>query len=161
MTAEGIVMRLFIHAAIPSFGGAGIQFTSGIVKIDEMAFDECSGLKSVAIPESVKIVGECAFGNCPTENIVFPRGLISIELGAFFGCEELTEIVLPNQLKYIGEAVFASCSRLRSVVIPKSVEEMGIALFFDCESLETVKIENENVIIKDDAFYYHDKVIWV
>ena len=58
-----------------------------VVSIGKNAFQYCSDLLSVTIPNSVT----------------------SIETKAFFGCEYLTSVTIPNSVTSIGEYAFSHC----------------------------------------------------
>ena len=74
-----------------------------VVSIGKNAFQYCSDLLSVTIPNSVT----------------------SIETKAFFGCEYLTSVTIPNSVTSIGDYAFNGCTGLTSVTIPNSVTSIG------------------------------------
>ena len=85
-----------------------------VSSIGESAFDRCTSLTSVTIPDSVKSIDICAFEEC--------KSLKSIGCGAFKDCESLTSITLPNSVASISDRVFSGCKNLKSVTIPKRLE---------------------------------------
>ena len=107
----------------------------------------------------VKAIGESAFEEC-TEliGITIPEGIESIEQGAFFGCCWLTDIIIPNGVKKIGLGAFSECTRLTQVSIPSSVTFIDQYAFDKCPSLTRINSDilqpfdiNENVFaIPDD-----------
>lgn len=107
------------------------------------AFDSCSRLIKVEIPDSVTDIGDRAFFDCCNlTSVVIPDSVTDIGSYAFAGCDSLTDITIGNGVTNIGNNAFASCSRLTSVVIPNSVTSMGSQTFIDCNSLEAVTIGN-------------------
>lgn len=67
----------------------GVKITS----IGSGAFDLCSGLTSVTIPDGVISIGACAFAYCSgITNITIPDGVKSIGYRAFYNCSGLTKI---------------------------------------------------------------------
>ena len=101
------------------------------------------GLYSYQIPNSVKVIGQSAFGGAKElHHIVIPNSVTSIETGAFSDCESLDEVVLPASIRSIGQLAFRDCNALKSITIPKSVEEIGDYAFVNC-SLKVVRIPKE------------------
>ena len=81
-----------------------------MIKIETGAFQGCTGLTSVAIPENVMEIGK----------------------GAFKGCTGLTSVVIPESIIKIGDSAFKGCTGLASVTIPKSVKKIGKSVLSDC-----------------------------
>ena len=74
--------------------GTTIQLKEGALGIAMKAFEDCTGLISITIPNSVTTIG----------------------YDAFAGCTNLTSIEIPNTVTSIGSQVFRGCSSLTSVV---------------------------------------------
>lgn len=76
-------------------------------------FSGCRNLSSVNIPDSVKIIGVCAFNNCSSlKSIIIPNSVIYIKDGAFSGCENLKSIFIPKSVQIIGDEAFKECKSL-------------------------------------------------
>ena len=68
--------------ATVTYGGNTYSVTS----IGEYAFEECSGLTSVTIPNSVTSIGSYAFYYCSgLTSVTISNSVTSIEEGAFYG----------------------------------------------------------------------------
>ncbi len=92
--------------------------TYSVTIIRESAFQYCSGLTSITIPNSVTYIGENAFRNCTgLTSITIPNSVTSIWDYAFQYCSGLTSITIPNSVKYIGYGAFRECSGLTSIVV--------------------------------------------
>ena len=145
------------------------------------AFQGCTGLTSITIPDSVTSIGESAFDNTAWYNnqpnglvyagkvaykykgtmpsntsIVLKEGTLSITDSAFRDCTGLTSVTIPDSVTSIGGSAFSSCTGLTSVTIPNSVTSIGNYAFYDCSSLTSIKfngtIAQWNAISKGSAW---------
>ena len=106
------------------------ETTYNVASIGSSAFDNCTGLTSVTIPNSVTSIGTFAFS----------------------GCTGLTSVTIPNSVTSIGSSVFSGCTGLTSVTIPNSVTSIGNEAFYNCSSLTEVTIGNSVTSIGNNAF---------
>ena len=108
----------YIPANIGNFSGfdtntaiGTVTFGSNIVSIGDSAFESCTHLTSISIPDSVSYIGKYAFFGCSNlERVDFGKGLIGIGEGAFRDCTELTNVVFSNDIKTIGFQAFYNCN---------------------------------------------------
>lgn len=120
-----------------------ITLPESVTRIGSGAFECCSSLTSINIPDSVTSIGEWAFYDCSNlTSITIPDSVTSIGDSAFKGCSSLTNIVIPDSVTIIGDSAFAFCSNLTSITIPDSVTSIGKWAFADCSSLSSVTFEN-------------------
>ena len=109
------------HLAIPGTLGG-----KPVVRIGPHAFYYCSGLTSVAIPDSVAAIGTIAFASCYNlKAVTIPDSVVNIEDGAFSYCTALASVMIGNSVKNIGDRAFRDCSRLTRLEIPNSVTNIG------------------------------------
>ena len=108
-----------------------IDLPDGLTSIEEGAFWGCVGLTSVTFPESLTSIGDSAFKDCTSlVSVDFPEklnGWMSIGSSAFYS-SGLTSIVLPEGLDSIGVSAFEN-STLDSVVFPESLTSIGYMAF--------------------------------
>ena len=125
-----------------------------MIGIGNYAFSDCTGLTSIAIPNSVNSIGNGAFMWC--------SGLIAVTIGnsvtsigrdAFKNCTGLTSVTFPNSVTSIGSNAFSGCHGLTSITIPDSVTSIGESAFRFCNGLISVSIGNSVTSIGEDAFF--------
>lgn len=130
-----------------------ITIPEGATSIGESAFAGCTSLISVKIPNGVTIIGASAFYGCSSlASIAIPNGVKSIPWGLFYGCINLTSVTIGNAVASIGDSVFYGCSSLTSINIPDSVTSIGWGPFYGCSRLTSITIPNSVTSIGDSAF---------
>lgn len=107
-TTTGTLLFGCKTSAIPDDGS--------VTKIGRYAFEGCSGLTEITIPDSVTEIGERAFAE--------RTGLTQVTLGseaigrqAFYGCTGLAQIMLGDGVAKIGDNTFDGCSALESITV--------------------------------------------
>lgn len=107
----------------------------------EGAFEGCTALTKINLPNSVKYIGHNTFRDCiKLASISLPNSIRQLGMGTFRGCRALTVVDLPDSLKVVDSQVFAQCYNLKRVDIPEGVEIIGEMAFEDCESLSQINI---------------------
>ena len=109
---------IWTHLGVLAEGCSTTVIPHGVVTI--RAFQGCTGLKEIVIPDSVKEIGDCAF----------------------LGCTGLKEIVIPDSVTEIGWRAFSGCTGLTHLTIPSTVR-LDSGAFQDCTALKTVEIKGE------------------
>ena len=84
-----------------------------VAYIDGFAFENCTGLTEITIPDSVTVIGGYAFQYC-TEltSVTFGNSVTIISTGAFQMCTGLTSIIIPDSVTDISERAFSGCTNL-------------------------------------------------
>ena len=92
--------------------------TYSVTSIRGWAFQNCTSLSSVTIPNSVMSIGTAAFSDCSSlTSITIPNSVTSIGGNAFERCSSLTSITIPNSVTSIGGNAFRYCSSFSSMVV--------------------------------------------
>lgn len=159
-----------------------IEFDGEVSKIGSYAFNRCSAITNIAIPDSVTSIDTGAFCNCSSiTSITIPNSVTSIGTEAFYNTG-ITSITIPDSVNSIGYRVFRSClylekfegkfasndgyclivdGELRSFAIgcditeynvPDGVTTIGSSAFEGCTNLISVTIPNGAHSIGDSAF---------
>ena len=98
-----------------------VTFGSQVTTIRDEAFANCSKLKSVSIPESVKSIGKGAFYGTSLTEITLPEGITSIGENAFYDTQ-ISEVFVPSSVTSLGKNAFPSgCT----VHLPEGLYELG------------------------------------
>ena len=114
-----------------------------VTRIGDQAFNGCSNVRAISIPETVTEFGEMAFARCyKLATINFPTVLTSIGSQAF-ACTSLTSITIPPRVTSIGRLTFEECTSLTSITIPASVTSIHSTAFNLC-NLSSIFVEASN-----------------
>ena len=130
------------------------RFWQNVTEIGYHAFENCTSLKEITIPEGVAEIGWYAFADCTSlESVTGLEGVEYIGERAFKGCTSLKSIHIPESVTEIGERAFSECTSLESIHIPEGVTEIGYFAFYGCTSLGTVTGLEGVTKINLGAFY--------
>ena len=145
-----------------------ISYFTGLTSIASQAFNGCTGLTSITIPENITSIGMGAFKDCTGltkaefASIEDLCSMVFEDYGAnplvnahhlYINGEEITELVIPNSVTTIGTFAFRGCSSLTSATIPNNVTEIGDGIFSDCTALASVSLPENLTKISVGMFY--------
>ena len=158
---------------IPETITAGHTFT--VTSIADSAFQGCSYIESVTIPNTVTSIGENAFAYCSKLlSVTIPNSVTSIDDMAFYGCNHITSLTIPNSITSIGNNAFTGIKNIvysgtaigspwSALTVNGYVE--GDLIYSDktkkhltgCNPLATEVVIPNSVISIDDAAFYNCK----
>ncbi len=137
----------------PLLYGSEYSIPQGTERIADCAFEFCSSLTTVWIPDSVTDIGVLAFHDCRgLTRVTIPGSVARIGEDAFWRCEHLAEVMIQDGAGCIGERAFEGCTGLTAMTIPGSVTSIGDYAFADCSGLTALTIRDGVVRIGDGAF---------
>ena len=127
-----------------------VTFEEGMEKIPSRLFQDCTGLKKINWPSTLKSIDHSAFGSCSSlEKVEIPEGVNEIGQYVFRDCSNLKEVKLPEGLTALGGMAFGNCRDLTSIKIPANVKEVKDVWweggdrgpFYKSENIESVTFE--------------------
>lgn len=99
------------------------RIKNGTETIARSAFEECSSLTAVVIPNTVHSIPDYAFRGCGKLNHIYlPEGITSIGEEAFMDCGKVDCMTIPSTVTYIGECALPFMDAL---YIPENVTRIG------------------------------------
>ena len=131
-----------------------------VTTIGDSAFEGCTSLTSVTIPDSVTEIKYSAFEGCTSlTNVTIPDSVTEIGHSAFYDCTSLTSVTIPDNVTRIRESAFFSCTSLTSVTIPNSVTTIDDYAFTRCSSLTEINVAEKNTAYSsiDGVLFTKDK----
>ena len=134
-------------------GITSIVIPDSVISIDRSAFSGCTSLTEIVIPDSVTEIGRSAFEGCTSlSKVKLSKNLTGIGSGVFSGCTSLAEITIPDGVTSIVGSAFSGCTSLAEIVIPDSVTSIGEWAFSGCTSLTEITIPDSVTEIGEFAF---------
>lgn len=132
--------------------------------IGEWAFNSCSGLMSVKLPEKLRAIGSLAFVDCyGLTSISFPASLKVIGSDAFQNCDGLTSLSFPEGMTQIGGGAFQRCGRLETLFFPSTMKSIDWGVFCGaheneyggectCDSIRRIEVKGIATWFNSDRF---------
>ena len=134
-----------------------------VTSVGEWAFNGCTSLNSITIPDSVTSIAEGAFNGCTSlktievsagnvnytdvEGVLFYKG--KTLLNTYPAGKASANYVIPNSVTSIGSGAFSYCTSLTSITIGNGISSIGENAFNGCTSLTTIEVSMDNMNYTD------------
>ncbi len=129
-------------------GITSVTMPNTITRIEESAFDGCTTLKKVTLSDGLTFLGGSAFAYTAIESIELPKTLAESEHGYYFG--KKYEF---NGVEYaIHPGPFFACDSLKSITIAEGTTKISKYLFAGATGLEEITIPDSVTLIEEGAF---------
>ncbi|MBQ8050216.1 MAG: leucine-rich repeat protein [Bacteroidaceae bacterium] len=126
--------------------------TYNVTELGRYAFNQCTSLTSVTLPEAITKIGARAFSGCSSLSSVQGMDNVTIiDQGAFAYCSSLQEIHLPEGLSIIARQAF-TYSGLAHLEIPSTLTAIYVGAFKFIPTLTSVRSKLMNPVGITDAF---------
>ena len=140
-----------------------VTLPSSLESIGENNFSYFTKLETVTIPDNSKLkyIYTSAFEKCTSlKSINLPQGLESIYSRAFHTCSNLTNLKLPSTLTRIDELAFSNGPRFKNneLTVPKGVTTIKSRSIYNINDLKTINVENGVTKIEYFAFSDNDSL---
>ena len=140
-----------------------VTLPSSLESIGENNFSNFTKLETVTIPDNSKLkyIYTRAFERCTSlKSINLPQGLESIYSRAFYTCSNLTNLKLPSTLTRIDELAFSNGPRFKNneLTVPKGVTTIKSRSIYNINDLKTINVENGVTKIEKYAFADNDSL---
>ena len=133
------------------------NYVSSLTHIGEGAFEGCTSLMGMILPNNVTSIGVGILANCTSlSSATLGDGVKHIPDDTFINCEKLTSITMTKATSF-GESVFRNCKKLQYPLIPDGVTKLPNYTFYGCEKLYFYSLNNvteigENAINSERDF---------
>ncbi len=119
-----------------------VSLPSTLLTIDAGAFQLCTMLDTIKLPEKLQGIGEKAFESCVslTGTLTIPASVALVGNGAFMDCDGLTGVNVGGGLSVLSEGLFADCENLQNVKLVSGLKEIKDEAFANCTSLVNISV---------------------
>ena len=161
------------------------NYTYPVTSLGTSAFEGCTNLQSVTLPNSITVINTDAFYGCvKLGSVNLPEGLTAINLRAFYNCN-LSSVTIPSTVTSIGNSAFygnpltevtwcpVNCSvgtgesspffntssKITKFIFGDQVETVPAYICYKMNQLDTIVLPPSVKSLGTYAFYYCTKLM--
>ena len=133
-----------------------VVIESGVTTVGSNAFNGCSNLTAVELPDTLTAIGDYAFAWSNVAEITIPDGVVTIGAGAFWGTA-LVDVVIPDSVTTIGDSAFRYCWEMKTLHLGSGLTTVEGYAFDRCEAAVTLSADNRALVLEDNALLNAEK----
>jgi len=146
---------------VTSFGNNAFQnctnltsmtIPDSVTNIGSYTFMNCANLTSVTLGSGITSLAPYTFSGCGLTYMTIPDGVTNIGSYTFMNCSNLTSVTLGTGITSLQSFTFCGCARLASLTIPNSVTNIGSSAFANCNNLASVTLGSGITSLQSYAF---------
>lgn len=122
-----------------------------VIEISTYCFKNCSLLKHVSLPNTLKTIGWDAFYGTSIASLIVPRSVKTLNFAAFSSMKYLETITFEQGIELItvGTDCFSCCTKLKKIILPNVREPITVNLIMvnDVELVYCGKIAHKSKTI--------------
>lgn len=121
-----------------------------VTVINSRAFYDCSFITKITLPDTLKEIGDQAFGYCTSLQTIEIPACTRILDGVFLGCTSLQEVTFPEGVIALGDNLFTNCNALQKVTVLSG--NVAQNTFAGCTNLKEIIIGENIASVAQGAF---------
>ncbi len=126
-----------------------------IKEIKKYAFEDCTKITSIIIPDTVTKIENSAFNGCTgLKSVTFGKGIQTIERYAFYGCKSLESVNITASLKTLGDSAFRGCDALKTVTLPATLQTVEGNIFSIPNQITNFNVANGSYYYSQDGVMF-------
>lgn len=123
---------------------------SSLKAILSNAFEGCTKLQHIDLPEGIEYLGERCFSEAGLKSIRLPDFIKVIPYGCFYKCKDIEQIILGNKIRKLDSSAFEGCRKLEQINLPETVQVIGAC--FKNTAIKTLIIPSSVLQISNNVF---------
>lgn len=131
-----IQVRAFESVGLP---GQDLVLPEGLIAVYDYAFTQ-AGMDSVQFPNSVRILGQSVFRDCPhLMGLTFPASVSVVPQYFCSNCPEFSMLSFPEGVTTIGARAFWKCAALDWVQFPATLQTIEDYAFYQVGTVDMIE----------------------